>query len=369
MSDASVKYFDSTMSGAPSLSGTAGALIGVLDGCLVDGFGSVTVNSLVVASNVATATVSAGHQFAMIGNTGPVIRIAGASPPALNSDWRVTVTSATTFTFPTTGISDQTASGTITAKRAPAGFSKAFTGTNKAAYRSDDLTGTRLYCRVDDTGTTNARIRGYETMSDVDTGTGLFPTDAQLSGGSYVYKSGAASSAVRNWMLYSDGRIVYFFGDASANAQYIGGVVFGDIDSYASGDAYSCVLIGAAGNNSPGYLYVLNSQYYSFLARRFDGVGTSIDSARYSHAKTGNYLGTGGESFPAPADASFHLWPIEAWDSTVNSRGLLPGCWNPVHSAAGVGVNYGVLEVNGRTMVPQVTNNYRCVMDITGPWR
>ncbi len=75
-----VKYYDSTMSGAPSLSGTAGALVGVLDACLVDGFGSVTVDSLTVASNVATATISGGHQFAMIGNTGPVITIAGANP-------------------------------------------------------------------------------------------------------------------------------------------------------------------------------------------------------------------------------------------------------------------------------------------------
>jgi len=129
------------------------------------------------------------------------------------------------------------------------------------------------------------------------------------------------------------------------------------------------VLIGAASNNYPCYLHALNSQYYSYLARRFDGAGTSIESARYSHAKTGNYLGSGGETFPAPADNSFHLWPIEVWDSTVNSRGLLPGCWNPVHGAVGVGVNYGILEVNGRTMQPQVTSNYRCVMDITGPWR
>ncbi len=365
----SVRYYDSTMSGAPSLSGTAGALIGVLDACLVDGFGSVTVDSLVVASNVATATVSAGHQFAMLGTTGPVIRIAGATPSGLNTDVRVNVTSATQFTFATTGISDQTATGTITAKRAPAGFSKAFTGTNKAAYRSLDVASTQLYLRVDDTGTTNARVRGYEAMSDVDTGTGPFPTDAQLSGGSYLYKSGAASSAVRNWAIYSDGRIVYFFCDAGANAQYLGGVVFGDIASYAPGDAYHFVLIGAEGNTYPCYLYMLNYQYYSYLARRFDGIGSSIDSARYSHAKTGNYLGSGGETFPAPADNSFHLWPIEVWDSTVNSRGLLPGCWNPVHGAVGVGVNYGVLEVNGRTMVPQVTNNYRCVMDITGPWR
>jgi len=58
MPDTSVVYFDSTMTGAPALSGTAGTLIGLLDACLQDGFGGVTLDSLVVASNVATATYS-----------------------------------------------------------------------------------------------------------------------------------------------------------------------------------------------------------------------------------------------------------------------------------------------------------------------
>ena len=131
------------MSGAPVLSGTAGTLIAVLDACLVNGFGSVTLNSLVVQNNVATATVSGGHGFAMIvgvnnvsPGVGPVVRIDGATPAALNGDWRLaSVPNSTTFTFAAEGIPDQTATGTITAKRAPAGWAKAFGGANKAAYQ------------------------------------------------------------------------------------------------------------------------------------------------------------------------------------------------------------------------------------------
>lgn len=368
MTDTTVKYFDSTMSGAPSLSGTEGALIGILDACLQDGFGGVTLSSLVVASDVATATYSSGHGFAMIGNTGPVITIAGATPSGLNGAWRVTVTSTTQFTFATSGISDQTATGTITAKRAPAGFTKVYSGTNKAAYRADQAQSTRLYLRIDDTATTSSRIRGYETMTDIDTGTGPFPTDAQISGGGYVYKSSAASSATRKWMLYADDRTVYFFCDSADNALYYGGFVFGDIDSYVAADAYGCLLITTNSGSGAFPLNNLGSSYYSYLCRRFDGVGTSIESARYSHAKT-SYLGSGGETYPAPADLSLHLWPIEVWDAYVNSRGLLPGCWNPVHGNAGTGTNYGTQEVGSKTMVPQITYNYRCVMDITGPWQ
>jgi len=40
------------------------------------------------------------------------------------------------------------------------GWSKAFSDTNKAAYRSDDITGTRRQLREDDSGPTNARVSG-----------------------------------------------------------------------------------------------------------------------------------------------------------------------------------------------------------------
>lgn len=365
----SVRFYDSTMSGSPALSGTAGALIGVLDGCLVDGFGSVTVNSLVVASNVATATVSAGHQFVMIGTTGPVIRIAGASPAGLNGDWRISVTSATTFTFTTTGISDQSATGTIAAKRAPAGFSKAFTGTNKAVYRSDIIVGSRLYCRIDDNYTTYSRIRGYETMSDVDTGTGPFPTDAQLSGGGYVYKATASNRA---WSLFSDGRILYFFCDAAGGNSFQGGFVFGDIDSYVAGDAFGCNLICINSSSGTLSLYALSNSNYSYLARPYTQVGGSINSARYSHGKSSG-LGAGGQLYPSGADNNIHLWPVECWDGSTLARGMMPGVWNPIHNAT---IQHGLIieaipSFPGRTLLIQVTGSasYQCAMDITGPWR
>ena len=58
-----VKYFHSSQVGAPVMSqgGAAGLLIALLDACLVDGFGLKTVDSIVVASGVATANVSTGH--------------------------------------------------------------------------------------------------------------------------------------------------------------------------------------------------------------------------------------------------------------------------------------------------------------------
>ncbi|MCP5197549.1 MAG: hypothetical protein H6974_12330 [Gammaproteobacteria bacterium] len=374
MPDTTVKYFDSTMPGAPSLSGTAGALIGILTACLKDGFGSVTVDSLVVASDLATATVSGGHGLAMIGHVGPVIRISGASPGGLNADVRVTVTSATQFTFSTSGIADQTATGTISAKRAPAGWSIAHSDTNKAAFKADSVEATGLLLRVDDTGTTAARVRGYESMTDVDNGSGLFPTDAQFSGGYYAVKSSVASSATRLWRLYADHRAFYLAVDNYGTNGWLGLMFFGDLLSDVPGDAYGCKLV--AGNTAlNGYMIeTLNnaSSIYGVLARGYAQTGGSVYCSRVAHAKNNNVLGGGGSAYPNPVDHSVLAERVQVWDADTALRGLMPGLFSPVHSGnppdGTVISDWAGLE--DRTLITQaIANSYRCLIDLTGPWR
>ncbi len=363
-----VKVFQSTDTGAPVLSSIAGTLISVFDACLTTGYGSVTLDSVVIAGNVATCTKSTGHGLTAIGTTGPVIRMSGVSVPSeLNTDWRITVVSSTVFTFTTTGLSDQTATGTIAAKRAPAGFTKAFSGTNLAAYRSDDVVGTRLYCRIDDTGTTNARIRGYEVMTDVNTGTGLFPTDAQISGGGHVWKS---SSGTQAWTLFTDGQMVYFFDSANGNVG-IGGFFFGDIMPYMSADAYRCALLCSSTASAVFNLGVLSSVGSTYLARSYTQLGTAVTSARYSHGKTSG-LGVGGQVYPTPVDNGIHLWPVECWEGVTLARGMMPGLWNPIHASSSIShgtIVESIPQLPGRTLFIQQNSTYRAAFDITGPWR
>ena len=87
----SVKSFYSTMTGAPRLTGEAGKLIGVLDTCLINGFGSVTLDSVVIADGVATATDNSGHGFVDYA----VVLIEGATPAGVNGEKRIAVTSST----------------------------------------------------------------------------------------------------------------------------------------------------------------------------------------------------------------------------------------------------------------------------------
>ena len=359
--DTSVKYFNSTMTGAPTLSGTAGTLIGILDACLVTGFGSVTLTSLVVASNVATATVSGGHGFAMIGDVGPVITIDGATPSALNGEWRIaSIPGSTTFTFATSGISDQTATGTITAKRAPAGFEKAFSGTNKAAYRSLDVASTQLYLRVNDTPTQYPTLTMYETMSDVDTGTGASTV-------LYFAKSDTSNGTARDWTLYADDRLFYLFANAGGIA-WVSAMAFGDIDSYRSGDAYHCVFIGHADASNYSHLYdVSGSETGAQLARSYSQTGGAVGSSRYSHRKC-TYIGWGGMAVPNNVNNAVHFWPVECWESTTWARGLMPGLYCPLHN--GSIAQGSVFTVGDRIFAIQKTyNDCDAAFDLTGPWR
>ncbi|RYF39219.1 MAG: hypothetical protein EOO27_49535, partial [Comamonadaceae bacterium] len=220
MADTTVKNFNSTMPGAPVLNGVAGALIGLLDACLVTGYDVKSAVSLVVAGGVATLTWSGTHSAA----EHSVISISGVTGPlvALNGEQKVvTKPNATSVTFATTA-PDGTAAGTITFKMAAAGWTKAFSATNVAVYKSTAV-GSNGFCyRVDDTGTLGARVVGYEAMTDAATGVGPFPTAAQMSGGGWWAKSVTANTTGIPWVVAADSRTVLFHAapGVSANAAY-----------------------------------------------------------------------------------------------------------------------------------------------------
>lgn len=376
MPDTGVRYFDSTMAGAPALSGTVGTLIGVLDACLKDGFGAATLNSLVVVGNVATGTVNAGHGFAMIGGAvGPVIRIAGATPGALNGDWRLaSVPNSTTFTFATAGIADQTATGTITAQRAPAGWAKSYSGTNKAVYARSDPSATAMRLRVDDTGTTTAAVSGYESMTDVDTGSGAF-AGSGASGYTLAYfvKSNAASSVARPWTLCADGRFFYLFVDhtGTAGAGFMHG--FGDYVPHVSADAYACVLLSShsASNNDMEQVN-RTAMIGCCICRSYTQIGGYVAAGRCSHIATTN-LGQGVVSYPGPADNAFHAAPVDLWESGTIPRGTLPGLWNPLHAQNTIPsetIIGAVPQLPGRVLLVRRFESSCCAaLDIVGSWR
>lgn len=394
--DTSVKFFTDDMVGAPTISGTAGALLTILDAVLVNGFGSKTATSVTVAGGIATVTFSGGASAAVAQS---VILVAGAtgSWTDLNGEQKVLSANTTTVTF-ATALADGTATGTITFKIAPLGWTKVYSGTNKAVYKPSDVAASSALLRVDDSGTTVARVRMYETMSDIDTGTNPAPTDAKVNGGFYWWKSDAASSATRRYTIFGDSRNVYLGMapySSSSTAPIATVHAFGDLDSYKSGDAYPGFIVGDVATPSTNVLGNVFTQdpennETMQIMRSHSAIGVAVSASR--KALVGSAGGTSGNDtrlgiFPLPANNGLFLSRMVAGQkamSTYGPRGFLPGLLYVPQTNVGTNqfprgtIVQGTGEFASKKIysVPQnstnlstAINDYAAFFDVTGPWR
>ena len=366
-----VKWFSHAMTGAPTVDHTDGSLIAALDACLKDGFGSVTLSSLVVSGGVATATVDTGHGFM----DHAVVRVSGATPSGLNGDKRIAVASANTFTFDATGISNQTATGTIAAKMAPLDWEKVYSGTNKAVYRPTDVSGSRLYYRFDDAFAEAylhyASVIGYESMSDVDTGSLPFPASNLVVVKNY---SGTEYDA-RPWILIGDGRAFYLI--VYIHGAYPIGTFCGDVISFVPSDSHGAAIVANETTAYPlGRLALVDNSTSNghALCRNSLMTAGAVPFTQFSSALTPTRAGHGGVPFPNKANNGLVVAPIYLNESGI-VRGMMPGYYSPLHSTE---VPDGLTVVsdfglNGRTIMIRALYESggvaRAAFDITGPWR
>jgi hypothetical protein len=174
-----VNYYASFDTGAPTIDGVAGSLVTLLDALLINGYNSKTI-TITRSGTTATAS-STAHGF----NDLQTILISGANEADYNGTFRITNVTANTFDFTVANSPATPATGTITAKVNPAGWTKPYSGTNKAVYRSGTGSNQRYY-RIEDNSTPSANhayLLGYGAMTDVDTGTDRFPTTLQYASG------------------------------------------------------------------------------------------------------------------------------------------------------------------------------------------
>ncbi|MBT2304706.1 hypothetical protein J7E70_30260 [Variovorax paradoxus] len=395
--DTSVKFFTSQMVNAPALSGTAGAMVALLDACLVTGFDMKALTSLVVAGGIATATYTGTHSAV----SDSVVLIAGVTGglTALNGEQKITSKPGSTSVTFATAAADGTAAGTITMKMAPAGWTKPYSTTNIAAFKSGDVTSTGCLLRVDDTATLFARVVGYENMSDINTGTGPFPTTAQMSGGGYWPKSIQTTGAV-DWYLFADSKMFFFapVPGRSQSSTFLCGTLrgFGDIVPYKpSGDAYGCVLSysinAAVASQFDGSLSNSPTAQVA-MPRAFTGVGSA--TFHFTRPYVGLFTDLSGITasvgpFPNPVDGSLMMCRRAiSPGSQPYLRGELPGyvhlpqsnvydTFKPLDVIAGTGLFSGKRfmlftvgsEVSFNTTVVGSTNVALGGMDVVGPWR
>lgn len=232
-----------------------------------------------------------------------------------------------------------------------AGWEIAFTGTNLRAYRAPE--GLRYYLRVADTATaTTARVVGYETMTDINTGTGDYPTGTQISGGGYFRKSDTTGTTTyRPWMVIADERRLYLYvGQATLDSAGIAGSTtyamlyfFGDIISYLPGDTGHSLLLCGAGTGATAGSYTGSiSASQAALAGHYMARAHTLSpgSARYSKAVdprgSPTTIGTAGVAYPEPLTAGMLMAPIFVCEpSNRVTRGYLPGAWAPLHALPG----------------------------------
>lgn len=380
--------YDSTMPGALPLSGIAGALRNIHKTYLVDGAGAGPVATLTVAAGIATATYSGSHPF----KVGVVGLFAGAAPAALNGLKTILSVTANSVTFAAASVADGPATGSITSKLAPAGWTELYPGTaNVLALKPSASEATGMVVRVDDTGTFNARIRMYESMSDANTGIGLTPLDSQVSGGLFWPKSGASNATTRPWVLVADERGFYFASDPQGTGRYT--LMFGgDFASIKSADAWAAVVAGNQSDQTNAVTVPDGCCGYSnrdtrqgaYIARSASGIGGSVGASRMGAAHNGTVsavysggVGYSGATYPNGPNNGLLVTKLELW--SLGLRGALPGLYhvrNAVGAEVGVGITVeGTDDLAGRKLLllrvapPSGSSTPGVVaLDLTGPW-
>jgi len=379
-------WFDSAETGAPTLNNVAGSLLEVLRACLINGFGAKTVTSIDVASGVATAT-AASHGFSA--TFGKRLLIAGCSEAALNGTKQPLSVATNTFTFDATGVADGTYTGTMSAKRAPLGWTEPHTGTNVAMFARSAPEATTMLYRINDSHAagstaTDARVLMVESATDVDTYTAPSPTEAILSGGSYIHK-GPNNSTAKQWCLVGDDRALWIFTrfDGTVSNWRLAPFLFGDGRPYSPGDAYFSLLFAAAnaggGSTSQtrgGYKASLSTEptlNYSFASRLKSGVGAAARVAMASPG-AGSALGdtTSGQTSTANIVIHTPVWVVES-DGALTIRGEAPGIAEPLARSS-----FGQMEVvpdvggSGKSFLSiqhsSQSSPGTMLLDLTGPW-
>lgn len=382
-----VKWAVSSMTGAPTLNGTAGSLIAVLDAFLVNGFGTKAVDSATVTDGICRMNITGGSAA----QDHCVIQLAGVTGDGvgLNGPQRVKAPTASYVEFPC-DLPDGPLTGTITFKIAPLGWEKVFTGVNKAVYRPTGPHGTRPYIRVDDTNALYARVQQYESMTDIDNGVGVSPS---IAGGYFWHKRSGASANAVYWVLLGDAQGFYPCiapGSASAvdQANYAAICPYvGDLNSYRSGDAWCSFLSGATDTSwtgTAGCVFQNGTSTGRSTMRGSHGIGAAVtcDRVTFTSGTSGVVAALG--AFPSRVDNGLRLTPMLIMDGTTANgpRGELPGAFfcpqSDVNNVIGTGVRLtaGQGPFAGKTLLSftvgapnSQSGNGTGFFDISGPWR
>lgn len=280
--------------------------------------------------------------------------------------------------------------------KAPAGWTKPFTGTNVAAFKQG-AGSNGMYLRVDDTSTAtqyrSARVVGYETMTDVNTGSPTpFPTTVQAPTGLgwfQHYSSGSVANP-RRWRIIADEMLFYFFTNTYPENGYSSNYynemyAFGDIIPFKPGDTTHTILLGNDTASSPNSSEVYPLEGYSIsstltryrlsVARDYTNLGGPMTMGWHSdHTKGSGSWGTGNLSYPHGPDGGMYLAPVWVHNpqyTPYSVRGLMPGMWIPLHPSGILAEEQTVAgqgELAGKTFLARRHAANCALFEISDTW-
>ena len=251
------------------------------------------------------------------------------------------------------------------------GWTKAFSGTNVAAYRQG--AGSMCYLRVNDgTGLFKATARGYESMTDIDTGVNAFPTTAQLANGVYAAIGIATTAANKPWIVVADNKRFYLWVgvslttavDISTSTTWQGMFFFGDVISFRPGDTYCCQIIGSDSASNNTERFAINAALTtvnvgSFITRNAAQVAGSVNNGRffdYYGSNSSAVIGlSSGVAYPDPISGGINLGRVHVTNgaATKGVRGRMPGLFAPLNALPGNNGDTfsGAGDLAGRTFI------------------
>ena len=241
------------------------------------------------------------------------------------------------------------------------GWTKQFSGTNKAVFRPQ--TGNRFYLRVDDTvAARGAIIVGYKTMTSVDVGTGLFPmvssTGYDALNPGYFLNSVSTRYAGMYWELIgTTSGFVFYFYDASTFSGTASGTsnkgcigLFGDFVPMMAGDATSTVVGGNLTNSSSATgVYHIASLSSSSRFKNFSAAGSlgnpnspiylravsdaALAASGGSGASGSGAAGTASIAFPNGPGGGLFFSPIYLIDDSFTPAATIRGRLYGIHAS------------------------------------
>lgn len=228
----SVVRYHSGMASPPALPSLTdpGALVNLLKAVLVDGFNTLSATSVTRSGATVTLQTTSNHPYAV----NEVVEVMGADQSAYNGWKRVlSVPAANQITFAVGSAPASPATGTITIRHPPAGWTATAAGTNNYCFRTRTAGSQGHYIQIEDNNP-YAEGSGFGSTQSARTrlAAGWTGLDTALQLGEQCRAMKAYTAATRHWFVVADYRTCYVVID------YLYVMSFGEFDSFLPGDGF-----------------------------------------------------------------------------------------------------------------------------------